>query len=123
MNILISNTSDKPIYQQIFDQVSAQIIRGELESGAMLPPIRTAAKELHISVITVKKAWEELERLGFIDTMVGRGCFVADLTSHDLEDKLSGLLDEKLKSDIAYFNTLGLSQEEVIAAIKKQYHH
>ena len=121
MNILISNASHKPIYQQIFDQVSAQIIRGDLEPGTMLPPIRTAAKELHISVITVKKAWEELERLGFIDTMVGRGCFVADLTSLDLEEKLSGLLDEKMKSDIAYFKTLGLSKEEVIEAIRKHY--
>ena len=121
MNIIISNTSDKPIYQQIFDQVSAQIIRGELEPGTMLPPIRTAAKELHISVITVKKAWEELERLGFIDTMVGRGCYVADLTSSDLENKLDGLLDEKMQKDISYFKALGLSQEEVIEAIKKHF--
>ena len=121
MNIIISNTSDKPIYQQIFDQVSAQIIRGDLEPGSMLPPIRTAAKELHISVITVKKAWEELERLGFIDTMVGRGCFVANLSANEIEDKLGGLLDEKMKTDIAYFKTLGLSEEEIIELIRKHY--
>ena len=66
MDIIISNTSDKPIYQQIYEQISAQIIKGELESNFWLPSIRTIAKELRISVITVKKAWEELERMGFI---------------------------------------------------------
>jgi GntR family transcriptional regulator len=121
MNIIIQNSSDKPIYQQIFDQVMAQIIKGELEPGTLLPPIRTAAKELHISVITVKKAWEELERLGFIDTMIGRGCFVADLSSHELEDKLNGLLLEKMKKDIAYYKGLGLSQEKVVEMLRKYY--
>lgn len=121
MNILISTASDKPIYQQIFDQISAQIIRGDLKGGTMLPPIRTAAKELHISVITVKKAWEELERLGFIDTMVGRGCFVADLTTNDLEDKLGGLLEEKISKDIAYYKELGLSLEEVLELFRQHY--
>ena len=83
INIIISGTSDKPIYQQIFDQLGAQIIRGELAPGTMLPPIRTVAKELRISVITVKKAWEMLEQLGFIYSMVGRGCFVAELSVRD----------------------------------------
>lgn len=121
MNIIISKTSDKPIYQQIFDQLSAQIIRGELAPGAMLPPIRTAAKELRISVITVKKAWEELERLGFIDTMVGRGCFISDLTARDLKGKRRELLDEKMAKDIAYYKDFGLSEEEIIQAVKRHY--
>ena len=121
MNIVISNSSDKPIYQQIFDQISAQIIRGDLEPGTMLPPIRTAAKELHISVITVKKAWEELERLGFIDTMVGRGCFVADLSSQEINEKLGGLLNEKIEKDIAYYKALGLSLNEVIDIFQQHY--
>lgn len=122
MNIIISNASDKPIYQQIFDQISAQIIKGELEPGTMLPPIRTAAKELHISVITVKKAWEELERLGFIDTMVGRGCFVSDLSSNDLQSKLGSLLDEKIEKDIAYYKALGLSLEQVLDIFRQHFH-
>jgi GntR family transcriptional regulator len=121
MNIIIQNSSDKPIYQQIFDQVMAQIIKGELDPGTLLPPIRTAAKELHISVITVKKAWEELERLGFIDTMIGRGCFVADLSSHELENKLSSLLIEKMKKDITYYKGLGLSKEKVVEMLRKYY--
>lgn len=121
MNIIISNTSNKPLYQQIFNQVSAQIIKGELEPGTMLPPIRTVAKELHISVITVKKAWEELERLGFIDTMVGRGCSIADLTPDVLQTKLENILNEKMKIDIAYYKELGLSLEQVVEILRKCY--
>ena len=77
MDIVISNTSGDPIYQQIFDQISAQIIQGKLPGDFCLPPIRTVAKELRISVITVKRAWEELEHTGLIYTMAGKGCFVA----------------------------------------------
>ena len=121
MNIVISGASDKPIYQQIFDQVSGQIVRGELAPGAMLPPIRTVAKELRISVITIKKAWEELERLGFIYTMVGRGCFVADLSAGDLMGKRSALLEEKIDKDIAYYKSLGLTLDEIIEAVRKYY--
>jgi GntR family transcriptional regulator len=121
MNIIISNKSDKPIYRQIFEQVSAQIIRGDLVPGTMLPPIRTAAKELHISIITVKKAWEDLERLGFIDTMVGRGCFVADLSSTELHDKRGELLDEKIEKDIAYYKSLGLSKQELFEMFSQHY--
>ena len=121
MDIIISGASGKPIYQQIFDQLSGQIVRGELKPGAMLPPIRTVAKELRISVITVKKAWEDLERLGFIYTMVGRGCFVADLSAGDISDKRSAMLEEKLKKDIEYYKSLGLTLEDIIKAIKKHY--
>ena len=121
MNLVISGASDKPIYQQIFDQVSGQIVRGELSPGAMLPPIRTVAKELRISVITIKKAWEELEHQGFIYTMVGRGCFVADLSAGDIEGKRSALLEEKIEKDIEYYRSLGLTLDEIIEAVRKYY--
>ena len=78
--INISNTSDKPIYQQLFEQISSMILNGELKSDFNLPSIRTAAKELRISVITVKKAWEELERSGLIYPVAGKGCFIADIS-------------------------------------------
>lgn len=120
MDIVISSTSDKPIYQQIFDQVSAQIIKGELEQGFCLPPIRTVAKELRISVITIKKAWEELERKGFINTMVGRGCFVAPRQG-ELETKRGELAEERLKKDIAFYKSLGLSLEELQELIRRHY--
>lgn len=120
MNIVLSSNADKPIYQQIFDQVSAQIIKGELEQGFCLPPIRTVARELRISVITVKKAWEELERKGFIDTMVGKGCFVAPRRG-ELNTKRGELAQEKLKKDIAYYKSLGLSLDELQKLIRQHY--
>ena len=121
MNIIISNKSDKPIYQQLFEQISAQIIKGELERDSCLPPIRTVAKELRISVIPVKKAWEDLERAGFIYTMVGRGCFVASLLSDELSGKRDELATEKLKKDIAYYKGLGISLEELLELIRRNY--
>ena len=121
MDIVISATSQKPIYQQLIDQISAQIIKGALKPETALPPIRTVAKELRISVIPVKKAWEELERRGFIYTMVGKGCFVAPLKSRDLTSKQTELAVEKLKMDIDYYKTLGLSQADLISLIRRYY--
>ena len=121
MDIVISPTSDAPIYQQIFDQVSAQIIKGKLPSGFCLPPIRTIAKELRISVITIKRAWEELERAGFIYTMVGKGCFVALLSPETLQGKRSLLANEKLSKDIEYYKSLGLTLAEIIALVKRTF--
>jgi GntR family transcriptional regulator len=121
MNIVISNSSDDPIYQQIFDQISAQIIKGELQPDLCLPPIRTVAKELRISVITVKRAWEELEHAGLIYTMAGKGCFVAPLQPQALDDKRSALANEKLAKDLEYYKILGLSLDEIVAMIRHNY--
>lgn len=121
INIVISNKSDKPIYQQLYDQISAQIIRGDLSSDQGLPPIRTVAKELRVSIITVKKAWEELERDSLIYTVVGRGCFVADFTGGELADKRSSLVAGKLRKDLAYYRELGLSFNEIVEAIRDVY--
>ncbi|MBT3320211.1 MAG: GntR family transcriptional regulator [Clostridia bacterium] len=121
MDIVISNTSGIPIYQQILDQISAQIIKGEMHPGDSLPAIRTAAKELRISVITVKKAWEELERAGLIYSMVGKGCFVAELSGGDLSEKRNELFGRRMDKDFAYYKELGLSLEEIIKAIEARY--
>lgn len=121
MNIVISNTSEKPIYQQIFEQISSQIIKGELQTDTCLPPIRTVAKELRISVITVKKAWEELEHMGFIDSMVGRGCFVASLKRAVIDEKRDAMALEKLKKDIDYYKSLGLKKQDLIKLIERHY--
>ena len=121
MNIVINPTSEDPIYQQIYDQISAQIIRGELPSETCLPPIRTVAKELRISVITIKRAWEELEHDGFIYTMAGKGCFVAPLPDEKLADKRNALAAEKMLKDIEYYKSLGLSLDEVQELVKKKF--
>ena len=121
MNIVISPTSEDPIYRQIYDQISSQIIRGELPSEFCLPPIRTVAKELRISVITIKRAWEELEHDGFIYTMAGKGCFVAPLPEEKLADKRNALASEKMLKDIEYYKSLGLSLDEVQELLKKKF--
>jgi GntR family transcriptional regulator len=121
MDIVISNTSGDPIYRQIFDQISAQIIKGVLPSDFCLPPIRTVAKELRISVITVKRAWEELEHTGLIYTMAGKGCFVAPQLPNVLDAMRSQLASEKLAKDMEYYKTLGFSLEEIVAMIKQNY--
>ena len=121
LELVLSGSSDKPIYQQLFEQISAQIIKGQLKEGFALPPIRTVAKELRISVIPVKAAWEELERTGFIVTMVGRGCYVAPLKSTDLTVKRDEMAREKLKKDIEYYKSLGIKAEELINLIRRLY--
>ena len=77
MDIILSNSSGKPIYEQIADQVKEQIMSGTLQAGDALPSMRLLAKELRISVITTKRAYEELERDGFLENVPGKGCFVA----------------------------------------------
>lgn len=121
MNIAISNTSEKPIYQQLFEQISAQVLKGEMEQGYSLPPIRQAAKELRVSVITIKKAWEELERLGLIYTITGKGCFVAELSSDDMLQKRNDMILEQMVVDASYYKSFGLTIEEVFELMKKVY--
>lgn len=77
MEIIISTNSKKPIYEQIVFQIKAQIMEGTLQSGTPMPSMRALAKSLHVSVITVQRAYEQLQRDGFIETTVGRGTFVA----------------------------------------------
>ncbi|HZG75082.1 MAG TPA: GntR family transcriptional regulator [Paenibacillus sp.] len=121
MNVAISNTSEKPIYQQLFDQISAQILKGELESGYCLPPIRQAAQELRVSIITVKKAWEELERCGLINTITGKGCFVAQFTTDKMLQTRNEMILKQMVSDTAYYKSFGLTLDEVIELMKKIY--
>ena len=121
MDIVISVTSETPIYRQIYEQVRAQILRGELCSDACLPAIRTVAKELRISVITIKKAWEELERQGLIYTITGKGCFVAPMAAGALDVKRDAFVTERLDRDIAYYRSLGLGKEELIAYIERAF--
>ncbi|RIX53862.1 GntR family transcriptional regulator [Paenibacillus nanensis] len=121
MNIAISNASEKPIYQQLFEQISAQILMGELESGYSLPPIRQAATELRISIITVKKAWEELERLGLIYTVTGKGCFVAELSRDEMLQKRNDMIRKQMAIDTSYYKSFGLTIEEVMELLREIY--
>lgn len=121
MNVFISSTSEKPIYQQLYEQISAQILKGELESGYCLPPIRQAALELRVSIITVKKAWEELERSGLINTVTGKGCFVAEFSSDEMLRMRNDMILRQMEVDTLYYKSFGLTLDEVIELLKKIY--
>ena len=77
MEIIISSNTNKPIYEQITSQIKAMVMNGELQQGEPIPSMRSLAKSLHISVITVQKAYEDLQRDGFIETTVGKGSFIS----------------------------------------------
>lgn len=119
MDIIIKNTSGVPIYQQLYDQISAQIITGALPADTCLPSIRSLAAELRVSVITVKRAWEELERDGYIYTMAGKGCFVAPVKNNDLERLRDTQALERLQAEVSYCRSLGLSDERIIELVRK----
>ncbi|MDA3809865.1 MAG: GntR family transcriptional regulator [Spirochaetaceae bacterium] len=119
--IIFSNISDKPIYQQLFEQLSFQILKGELGSDFNLPSIRTTARELRISIITVKKAWEELERSGLIYTVAGKGCFISDLTLGELQNKRKEVLKNQMDRDIPFYQNLGITEEEFCKMIKQYF--
>ena len=98
MEIIISNNSSKPIYEQITSQMKSMIMNGQLQAGDAIPSMRALAKSLHISVITVQKAYEDLQRDGFIETTVGRGSFVSarnrDFYQEEQQRKVEEFLQE-----------------------------
>jgi GntR family transcriptional regulator len=113
MRILLSNSSSEPIYEQIARQVRAQIISGDLQEGALLPSIRALAHDLQISVITTKRAYEELEKEGLIDTVGGKGTFVAAQNPDFLREKRMKLVEEKLGAAVAEARLLGVGPSEL----------
>lgn len=118
---LVIYKNSKPIYEQLYEQISSQIITGEIKAEECLPSIRVLARELTISVITVKTAYDMLEKSGFIYTQAGRGCFVAPHSQSQLGDKQLSIAQEKLQEILPYFKTLGITYDELIDMIKKLY--
>jgi GntR family transcriptional regulator len=114
LHIIISNSSQTPIYEQITEQIKSQIIRGDLKENEELPSIRSLAKELQISVITTKRAYEELEKEGFIVTMPGKGSYIAGQNSELLKEKRLKIIEEKLMDVVVESRMLGLSMEEIL---------
>lgn len=113
MNIVISNKDDRPIYEQITSQMKNMILSGKLEEGSQLPSIRALAKDLRISVITTKRAYEELERDGFIITVAGKGSYVAENNSAVLKEEKMKQLEENVRGLIEEAYNSGISKEEV----------
>lgn len=121
LDIVISNSGLKPIYLQICDQIKRQILSGKLKDGEVLPSIRVLARELQISVITVKNAYEELEREGLVESAMGRGFFVATKNRELIREKKISLIEEKLAEVIDECKLLGISEEEFIEMAKLLY--
>lgn len=113
MNIIISNSSQDPIYVQIRKQLSQLILNGGLKGGDQLPSIRSLAKELQVSVITTKRAYEELEKEGYIETVAGKGTYVSRKNNELLKEQRLRLLESKAEEIVNESKALQLSLEEL----------
>ena len=113
MDIIISNSSNKPLYEQVKEQIKNKIVSNELKAGDILPSIRNLAKDLRISVITTKNAYEELEREGYVETIPGKGTYVAnknaELIKEEQLQKIEGLID----TAVSIAKISGISKNEV----------
>lgn len=118
MNIIISNSSGRPIYEQITSQLKQLILTGELKPHDMLPSMRLLAKELRISVITTKRAYEDLEKDGFIYTVVGKGSFVADTDQELLREEHLKQVEDYLEMAVKQARQAGISQGEVLEILE-----
>ena len=113
MDIVISSNTGKPIYEQITTQVKAMIISGELKAGDAIPSMRALAKSIHVSVITVQRAYEELQRDGFIETTVGRGSFVSAQNKEFYQEEQQRIAEEHLQSAAEIGRTNRISLEKL----------
>lgn len=113
MEIVISNASDKPIYEQIASQVRGAIMSGELDQGARLPSIRSLATQLRISAITTKRAYQDLEAQGFIHTVPGKGCFVAANNLELLREERLRMVEASLAKAVSDARAAGISAREL----------
>ncbi|RJE86831.1 GntR family transcriptional regulator [Paenibacillus sp. 1011MAR3C5] len=118
MNIILSNASDEPIYGQIVRQIRNLILNSELSAGQSLPSIRQLAKELGISVITTKRAYEELEKEGLIDSVVGKGSFVSGANPQFIREQRLKQLESKLTDIVEESRSLQLTLEELFDHIR-----
>lgn len=114
MNIIISNVSGKPIYEQIYTQIKNCIVSGELSDGEALPSIRALAKDLRISVITTTRAYEELEKDGFINTVAGKGCYVAEKNMELVREEHLKEIERHMRAIVSLASACGLGMEDVI---------
>ena len=121
MDIILSNSSDEPIYQQIISQIKSHIMSGELAAGDALPSMRALAQQLRISVITTTRAYEELERDGFIENFTGRGCFVKSQNTDFLREESVRQTEELLAKACEKAKLCGLTLEEMKEILELVY--
>ena len=118
VDIVISNAVSEPIYEQIFSQVKNAIISGQVSEGEALPSIRTLAKDLRISVITTKRAYDELERAGYIHTVAGKGSFVAETNSEVIREEHLQQIEELMQRILELAPGCGLSDADVVEMLQ-----
>ncbi|MBQ9853118.1 MAG: GntR family transcriptional regulator [Ruminiclostridium sp.] len=118
MNIIISNASDKPIYDQIYNQIKTAILSGQLAPGQALPSIRALAKDLRVSVITTKRAYEELEKGGYLHTVPGKGCYVAEKNTQLVREGYLTQIEEHMSAILALAPACGLSLEDLTEMLR-----
>lgn len=121
MDIIISNSSGVPIYEQIEEQIKNQIMTGELSAGENLPSMRVLAKELKISIITTKRAYEDLERDGFIESVMGKGTFVKAINSDIVREKIMFSIEELLEEAVDKAVIGNVSADELGEMLKLLY--
>lgn len=113
MKILIRNSDPRPIYEQVASQIKSAILSGEVSEGTLLPSIRNLAKDLRISVITTKRAYDELEKDGFIQTVAGKGCYVAPKNMDFIREQHLREMEELLRKVRVLAKPVGISDGEV----------
>ncbi len=121
MNLIISNSSGKPIYEQITSQIKNSILGGELQEGQMLPSMRALARDLRISVITTKRAYEDLERDGFVVTVAGKGCFVAPKNLELMKEEQRKKIEVLLEQAVSQAKTASVELEELTEMLRILY--
>ena len=121
MDIIITNNSEKPIYDQIKEQIKELILKGELKEGDALPSMRLLAKELRISIITTKRAYEELERDGYIESYTGRGSFVKGIKHEVVREGVLYEIEELFEAAVGKAKLAKLSYEELEQRLKLLY--
>ena len=121
ININISNSSSVPLYEQIQIQIKSQSLNGQLKAGDGLPSIRSLAKELKVSIITIKRAYEELEKDGYLETVTGKGSFVASQNKERLKEVAMYEVESKLEEIIRQAKSVGMTLEEGLEIFKSLY--
>ena len=118
MEIILSNSANKPIYEQITDQIKAMILRGELKEGDALPSMRGLAKDLHISVITAQHAYEDLQRDGFIETVAGKGTFVAAQNREFIREEQLRIAERKLQEAAEIGRAMDIPLDQLVKLLE-----
>ena len=118
MNIFVDNKSGIPIYNQIYSEIKREILNGAIGEGEPLPSIRNLSKDLRVSIITTKRAYEELEKEGFIYTLPGKGCFVAEKNTEIIREDNLRKIEEHMDEILKLARTISLTEDDVLEMMK-----